>query len=462
MVRPAHVNLWLVGAFVGLVAAGFALGWLVVPTSIPPGSGEPPSAILANHEFPLRPADRHHDRETPALAIDGQGRIALAWASQTNEGEFTIFLARSTDHGATFTGPAAFRTVRTHRFTVPGRDGKAMTFSTQVQPRLTASGAALDLGWVESQDGGPSVAFLVARSTDGGLSFSRPERVHGNAAKRPGFTALAVGSDGTVACAWLDGRHHAQQPFASTAVGAGSIHEQQVYAGHEDKGVCPCCDLAIAQAADATFVAFRNSEHGKRDIVVCRSTESGFSPPVPVTGDTWELQGCPHDGPSLACSADRLYATWTSGHTGQRRVYLAASPLDRLSFSPLPLPEASARERGHPRLAHAGDSHLVAVWDENLSDGVPPLPAGHEQRHGLHLTGSGRVITLTHSLDGGNTFSPPRTLVPREGVFQVQPAVCICGDREAVVAWNEITDNGKKVVVARVVLPAVQPLLSHR
>src|SRR4051794_35101730 len=66
---------------------GFALGWFLLP----PPAGEtrpapdPEVKGLAEftRDFELTAADRHLDRETPAVAVDGRGRILLAWASQT-------------------------------------------------------------------------------------------------------------------------------------------------------------------------------------------------------------------------------------------------------------------------------------------------------------------------------------------------------------------------------------------
>ena len=57
----------------------------------------------------------------------------------------------------------------------------------------------LSLGWVEAKNGGPEVFYYVARSTDGGKTFSEPVPVHGKDASRPGFTTLAGASDGSSA-----------------------------------------------------------------------------------------------------------------------------------------------------------------------------------------------------------------------------------------------------------------------
>jgi hypothetical protein len=161
---------------------------------------------------------------------------------------------------------------------------------------------------------------------------------HGHAASRPGFTALAADADDGLACGWIEGRNHVPQPFFSAwpADSAGATAEQLVFAGPEGKGICPCCDVAVAVAggaADRTaIVAFRNSDSGHRDIWLARAAgggAAGFTAPIAISPDPWSFNGCPHDAPSLAVSGDRLHVAWMDAHTGTGRVYHAVSTLTR-------------------------------------------------------------------------------------------------------------------------------------
>ncbi len=57
-----------------------------------------PDTVAVNNgrsEFPLRPADVAEDRETPAVAVDADGRVLVAWATVSGENERTIHLVRS-------------------------------------------------------------------------------------------------------------------------------------------------------------------------------------------------------------------------------------------------------------------------------------------------------------------------------------------------------------------------------
>ncbi len=457
MTKPQIASL-----FVLTGVGGFLMGWLASgkkPDPVAPAThaaeareSKPAEPGPIRHEFKLRPADVQADRETPAVAVDGKGRVLLAWASQTGDLERTLTLATSSDGGKTFEPPVAWRKVPIYRYASKSK-GKEVMYSTHVLPRLAVNGDAIDLGWVEAIDGGPSVVYQVARSVDGGRSFSEPVRVHGGEAVKPGFTAMSSGPDGSVLCAWLDGRAKGPKPFASVrpADSEGFEPDQMVFDGPDGKGVCPCCDVAVTQAPNGSrFVAFRNSEAGNRDIFVSRTRPgaAGFSIPVPVGLDHWKLDGCPHDGPSLAVVADRLHVVWMDAHSGKNRVYQASSPTTELDFAARELAPASAGAQGHPRLAATPNGQLLAVWDESIGEAPKESGPSPGHGHGPSLTGGGRAIML--AAGSGDGFGASGAIAARPGAFQLQPSIVSGPDGTAFVAWNEIDADGKRVVFARV------------
>jgi hypothetical protein len=471
--------------------AGFAFGWFAfsrtngVPETTTPASAAPaPTAPRTSagtpaveaegpgtvvRRFALRPGDVSADRETPAVAIAPDGTIVLAWASQADASDNvrTLYLSRSTDGGLTFDTPIAWRSVPIYRYASgnPARSPeRKMAFSTHVLPRLTVAGDGVVLGWVEAIDGGPTVRFLIARSRDGGRTFSEPVAVHGDAASKPGFTALAADADGGLACGWIEGRNHGPQPFFSAwpAGSDGPMSEQLVFAGPEGKGICPCCDVAVAIAGAgpdrAAFVAFRNSDSGHRDIWLARAAAGGataFTAPIPVSSEHWTFNGCPHDAPSLAVSGDRLHVAWMDAHTGTGRVYYAVSSTAEARFDPHPLGPQGRGSQGHPRVATGRDGVVHVIWDEGLApDPEPPIGAGkpgeHQHHHAVPAAGgAGRAIMYAVSRDGGASFSPARALSPRPGAYQLQPSIALGAEGSVVVAWNEIDQDGKHVVFVR-------------
>jgi hypothetical protein len=410
-----------------------------------PDFAQPPAL---RREFPLLPADVKADRETPAIAVDAKGRVLLAFASQTGDLERTICLARSSDGGKTFSDPKPWRKVPIYKYASKSSGTKpAMTYSTHVLPRLVTSGDELTLGWVEAIAGGPKVVYYVARSLDGGATFSGPIAVHTDSTTRPGFTALATGPSGELDAAWLDD----QKPCASTKRpgSEGFDAEALVYAGPTGAGVCPCCDLALARAEGGPlFVAFRDDDNDRRDIKVARSSDRGFERPVPVGDHNWTFKGCPHDGPALAIRGDRLIVAWMDAHNGLNRLYVADSDLASLSFQAHELAPDAKGSQGHPRLALDRTGRVLAAWDESLDSAVvAPAESGHA--HGHAPSGGGRSIRFASTTDG-RTFGPSRAIDPRSGTFQLNPALAPLDDGTALVAWSELDTQGKRVVAVRV------------
>jgi hypothetical protein len=487
---------------------GFALGWFVLsrtpadtpatadgsrpaaanpaPHPAPGGAPAPgataPAAVV--RRFALRPGDVTSDRETPAVAMTPDRTLVLAWVSQASVGDNvrTLYIARSSDGGTTFEAPVAFRSVPIYRYT-SGNPERKMAFSTHLLPRLAVTRDGLALGWVEAIDGGPTVRYLVALSRDGGKTFSEPVAVHSDAASKPGFTTLAADPDGGLACGWIEGRNRAPQPYFSAwpADSAGAIPEQLVFAGPEGKGICPCCDVAVAVAgagADRTaFVAFRNSDSGHRDIWLARAGAGAgtggagaftFTAPIAVSPEPWTFNGCPHDAPSLAVTGSRLHVVWMDAHTGSGRVYHAVSPLADSQFHTRPLGPQGRGAQGHPKLAAGGNGRLHAVWDEGLAaDPAPPPSASaagadgssaHQHHHAAPTAGgAGRAIMYAVSTDNGASFSPPRALAARPGAYQLQPSLALGADGTVAVAWNELDEDGKHVVFVRLPQPAREP-----
>lgn len=445
---------------------GSLLGWMMFGTvqttiSTPAQlSVEEPDAIhllkthldlpLQRQEFPLLQADIASIREAPSLALAPDGTVVLAWASQTSDSERTLFLARSTDDGKTFNTPVAWRVVPTYAWQVD-HGGRAMLHSTHVLPRLASGPEALYLGWVEAEPGGPSATFFVARSTNGGATFEEPIPAHGSASPRPGFTALAVAPEGDVLATWIDNRNGVQQPYFSRwpAGSEGFEPEQLVHAGPEGKGICPCCDNAVIAAPDGSaVVAFRNGDSGQRDIWLARATPGeSFADPIQVAPNrAWIFQGCPHDGPALAVSGDRIFSAWMDASSGFERVAYAISESGMAELAFLKAQEIhpeSTGSQGHPTLYASPTNAIFAAWEEDL--GASETESESESEAG------GRAILLAscNPSDSDKGFSTPVATAARPGAYQTHPSLCVSRDGAVLIAFNELDETGKRIVITR-------------
>ncbi len=446
---------------VGLTGAlGLTVGWMGSGTTLTRHQVLKPSTSVsqkpaARTEFLLGVDDLANDRETPAVAADADGHVVLAWARQSGPSERTLYLARSSDEGRTFGAPTSFRKVPIYKYVSKGKSG-SVTYSTHVLPRLVATADGIFLNWVEASKEGPPVHDFVARSSDGGKTFGDPLSVHSESAVKPGFTTLSTAPDGTLLAAWIDARNHTQQPFfaAKPAVSEGFETERMVFAGPSGKGICPCCDLAAARLPDGSdIVAFRNNDTGHRDIWIARAPAGGdFLAPMPLTSDRWTFEGCPHDGPSLAITGGKVQAAWMSAHSGRNRVYFGSSAPSALAFSTRELSPETPGAQGHPKLVATAQGGLHAVWDESLAPAVAAVAKPSEKpahHHGQAMTGPGRAVMIASTAPDGVGFGQGEPVSPRDGVFQLNPALAVAADGAVLVAWSEIDTTGKRIVFVR-------------
>src|SRR5690606_11613147 len=92
---------------------------------------------------------------------------------------------------------------------------------------------------------------------------------------------------------------------------------------------CPCCRTSLAVAGQDVYVAWRDvNDDNIRNIVVAHSADGGktWSAPRAVHEDAWQIDGCPHAGPSLAVTADgRLHVAWYTGSPERPGIYHAVA-----------------------------------------------------------------------------------------------------------------------------------------
>jgi hypothetical protein len=139
---------------------------------------------------------------------------------------------------------------------------------------------------------------------------------------------------------------------------------------------CPCCRTALASDKNgALYMAWRHVHPGNiRDVVVAKSLDRGatWGELVRVHADDWKFDGCPHAGPSIAVdSAGVIHIAWWTGKDGSAGVYYAKSRDGAKSFdSPVALGVAQASRPAHVQLALAAGNRVVVAWD----DGTKQIP----------------------------------------------------------------------------------------
>ena len=373
---------------------------------------------------------------TPSLTATGQ-TVAAVWTA-AKDGITNLYFAISNDGGTTFSAPRR----------VNDQDGDAGATPEQ-PPRVVISGSGkaqtITVLW-SKRDPGPQQTrrdvVRVARSTDGGRTFSPARFLHDPAfAGARGWQSLTLGPDGTVHAVWLDGRNAARH-IAESAKKTGMEHKGQppqeiFYAKLGPDGpavetriasdVCFCCKTAVAvDTRGAVYTAWRHIFPGSiRDIAFAKSIDGGrgFSPIVRVSNDNWELNGCPEDGPSLAVDQSGTihiaWATVVNDGEPQKAVFYATSR-DGQVFSPRKrVPTTGTTTPGHPQLLVNSDGSVVIAFDE--------------------VAGGRRQVSLTRLSQSG-VFAPAQILSGDESAMH--PVFVRLGTRNLLVAWTSRPSTG--------------------
>lgn len=168
------------------------------------------------------------------------------------------------------------------------------------------------------------VHYIV--SADKGKTWTTPVCLHADtvAGKSHSFAAITRLSDGEIGACWLDesfDRRAGGRPVKFAKTNHDNRFENELII---DSVACQCCRIAMSSSAGGKLtVAFRDIiKDSIRDMSVSSSNDNGksFSPAMPFSKDGWVINGCPHNGPSVATSDKNIYAAWFTGGP-QKGVY---------------------------------------------------------------------------------------------------------------------------------------------
>jgi len=317
----------------------------------------------------------------PSQAFDGDGRLFYAFIcfNRTKPINGSVFVSRYTNDGAAYD-----RTVLVKSGTP---SGLFLTGLFQDKINLTAdqtTGPAsgnVYVAWSQYNGFAPNNVVLFSRSTDHGMTFSRPIRVTPVSLGGASFADLAVGTDGAV---YL------------------------------------------------TFLTYPSSSNPSTDVWLSKSTDGGasFGPPRHVASvalfDSTEFSGnsasdcgdgpfaCPSGltfsrfstAPAVAADANGVHVVWNAElGSGQSKVFVRNSP-DGIDW-PTPAAPLDAVPVGHqwtPDIASAAGVISVVFYDSRSDPAYSPsLPPG-DTANG-HNSGDVVNTFVAKSSNGGTSWS---------------------------------------------------------
>ena len=379
----------------------------------------------------------------PSVAARG-AFVAVAWgASAAGEGA-DVYVAMSRDGGTSFEAP-----VRANVERGEARLGAERPPVVAVIPadRGTPDVAVL---WTAGRS---DTALKLARSTDGGRTFARPQEIQSPGARgNRGWASMVAADDGALHVVWLDHRETAPAPGAAPAShqhgtaaarpqdGAAAAQRSGLYyaklgprGGSERliaRGVCYCCKTAVSAGPGGRVAAvWRHVYPGNlRDIAAAISTDNGgsFREPQRVSEDGWSIDGCPENGPSVIIQGTAQHLVWPTvvgGREPAGAVFYGHSSDGRAFSKRLRISTAASRDPEHVQVVRADGGDLMVAWDEVVegtrrvvatmvrpggSAAVAGQPivvsAGRPARHpALAATSTGVVAAWTDGPAGGAT-----------------------------------------------------------
>ena len=183
---------------------------------------------------------------------------------------------------------------------------------------------------VRRSAGGYAYDAYSAVSSDGGRSWSSAATLHQDGTDTEhGFVTLFPQGD-DVGALWLDGRNMVNEVGpdptgsgmtlrAATLTSNGGRHKQQLV----DELVCDCCQTDVAISSRGPVAVYRDrSVDELRDIYVTRLVDGAWQAGTPVNNDSWNIAGCPVNGPVINAHGNNVIVAWftAAGDTPQVRI----------------------------------------------------------------------------------------------------------------------------------------------
>jgi hypothetical protein len=320
-----------------------------------------PSLTVEQIESPARPGSGQ-----PNLYTSADGQVYLSWIEPVDEKRRGVRFAVRKD--GRWSEP---RTII---------EGEDLLVNSADFPSLVAlPGGALLAHWpVKGEPGTHASSIRIARSTDGGKTWSQPVIPHTDrSAVEHGFVSMVALPDGRVAALWLDGRNMREASHGShkamretnlryTIFGSdGRASEDMLI----DPRVCDCCPTSAAMTSEGPIAFYRDrSEKEVRDISIVRFVKGKWTDPRAVSADGWEIQGCPVNGPSVAADGRRVAVAWFTAPKETPVVKIAFSNDAGATFSQ-PLQVEGASPAGRVDVLLLEDGSALVRWLERTPKG---------------------------------------------------------------------------------------------
>lgn len=289
----------------------------------------------------------------PRIALDRSNNPMVLWG---NAGNNRAYFSRWT--GTAFSTPVTMNP-----------SGVSLFAASWAGPDLTSHGDTVYVSMKQSPE--DTGHMYVARSTNGGTSFSTPVRADYIGMNVSRFPILTTDNNGNPIMAFMKfnmgfGNAHY---VVSKSSDFGNTFGTDVLATKTGDSVCDCCPASIICSGNNVIMSYRANKGNIRDMWSCISTNTGTSFPnaVNIDQNNWNLMSCPSSGPDAVTIGDSIYAVFMNGASGKSLVYFNRASISMASAnmsSPVTGNFSGLNSQNFPRIANAGTA-IGVVWIQN-------------------------------------------------------------------------------------------------
>lgn len=283
-------------------------------------------------------------------------------------------------------------------------------------PSIAVSGRNVFAQWRERAGAGRLIR--LARSNDGGATWSKSVTPHPSMAREFGFVSMLPLADGTARVVWLDGREKPTALRAATVTTAGTL----VAEGVVDARVCDCCQTAEAMTPRGPMVVYRDrSENEMRDIAIAPAVANAHS--APVHNDEWHLTGCPVNGPRIDTRGAHAAVAWYTAAKEKPEVLVAFSRDGGATFG-APVRVDAGHPGGRVDVVLLADDSAIVTWVDTATAAAKVMAR--------RVTNSGAV-------------DPPQTVGTSRAAVGF-PRIAL-SNQSILAAWNG--DDGVRLAILK-------------
>src|SRR5207253_1299478 len=235
------------------------------------------------------------------MTIDGSNDIDLVWAADDTIGVPQVVFSRSVDGGTTFSAPLTISN---------SSAGVNASSPAGTGPGSLALGpnGNIDVVWTESAPPQGTNDVMFSRSTDGGATFSAPGKVTSSLSPTFGVAGLAVDGAGNIQVLWMSSQGGVNDAFLSRSHDGGATFAAENFqSGVSDATPSPQLALDLSGGVNLLW----NSGDQNPTLNFSRSSDGG------ATFVTQRLAGGDYSYPGSAAivtdTSGNIEVLWSQG-----------------------------------------------------------------------------------------------------------------------------------------------------